>query len=196
MQDDLETRAATSQGTPAAYSTVTTLFFVWGFVTSLVDPLVAAVKGIFSLSDVEAQLSASAFFIAYGVVSFPAAALLARYRSSNTILFALAMMLGGCAVMMVATNVALYPLVLLGLFILASGVTTLQVSANPLASALGRPERSHLRLTFAQACNSFGTFIGPYVGATLFLGVEARSGAANGAAARLSSLAGIDRTFF
>ena len=61
----------------AAFAAVTVLFFAWGFITSLIDPLVAAVKGIFTLSDAEAQLSASAFFIAYGLMSFPAAALIA-----------------------------------------------------------------------------------------------------------------------
>ena len=60
-----------SAGTTSAYALVTCLFFAWGFITSLIDPLVAAVKGIFSLTDLQAQLSASAFFIAYGVMSFP-----------------------------------------------------------------------------------------------------------------------------
>src|SRR3546814_13951426 len=76
----------------AAFSAVTVLFFAWGFITSLIDPLVAAVKGIFTLSDAEAQLSASAFFIAYFVMSFPAAALIARVHSVPSILIALATM--------------------------------------------------------------------------------------------------------
>ncbi len=181
----------------AAYATVTTLFFAWGFITSLVDPLVAAVKGIFSLSDVEAQLSASAFFIAYGVMSFPASAILARLRAANSILLALGMMLAGCLVMLAAANLAIYGLVLAGLFTLASGITVLQVAANPLASMLGRPELSHLRLTFAQALNSLGTFIGPYLGATLFLQqIETRPDLAVSSAARDAALGGIDRAFF
>ena len=65
-----------SRGTTGAFIVVTSLFFAWGFITSMIDPLVAAVKGIFSLTDLQAQLSASAFFIAYGVTSFPAAVLL------------------------------------------------------------------------------------------------------------------------
>ncbi len=183
--------------TTAAYATVTTLFFAWGFITSLVDPLVAAVKGIFSLSDVEAQLSASAFFIAYGVMSFPAAAVLARLRAAATVIVALLTMLGGCLIMLAAANIAIYPLVLLGLFIMASGITMLQVAANPLAAILGAPERSHLRLTLAQAFNSVGTFFGPYLGAALFLrGVEVRDGQAITAAARADALGGIDRAFF
>lgn len=183
--------------TQLAYASVTTLFFAWGFITSLIDPLVASVKGIFSLSDVEAQLSASAFFIAYGVMSLPAAALLARRKSVTTVLLALVLMIAGCMLMLVAANVAVYPLVLLGLFVLASGITILQVAANPLAAALGRPEGSHFRLTLSQAFNSLGTFIGPYLGALLFLkGVEIKEGEQLTEAVRSAALGGIDFAFF
>ena len=153
----------------SAYAIVTCLFFAWGFITSLVDPLVAAVKGIFQLSDVEAQLSASAFFIAYGVMSLPAAVLLSRKKAVGTVLIALALMVAGCLNMLAAANIPDYELVLLGLFVLASGITILQVAANPLVAALGPPARSHFRLTFSQTFNSLGTFIGPYLGAALFL---------------------------
>ena len=181
----------------SAYAIVTCLFFAWGFITSLVDPLVAAVKGIFQLSDVEAQLSASAFFIAYGVMSLPAAVLLSRKKAVSTVLIALGLMVAGCMIMLAAANIAEYPLVLLGLFVLASGITILQVAANPLAAALGPPERSHFRLTFSQTFNSLGTFIGPYLGAVLFLkGVEVKEGTAITDAVREQSLLGIDRAFF
>ncbi|AOL95692.1 sugar MFS transporter [Porphyrobacter sp. LM 6] len=185
-----------SASTQFAFASVTTLFFAWGFITSLIDPLVAAVKGIFSLSDFEAQLSASAFFIAYGVMSLPAAALLARRKSVATVLIALVTMIAGCMLMLLAANLAIYGLVLLGLFILASGITILQVAANPLAAVLGRPERSHFRLTLSQAFNSLGTFIGPYLGALLFLkGVEVKEGVAITAAVRDAALTGIDAAF-
>jgi MFS transporter, FHS family, L-fucose permease len=186
-----------STGYAGAYALVTCLFFAWGFITSLVDPLVAAVKGIFHLSDVEAQLSASAFFIAYGVMSLPAAALVRRARSVPSVLIALTMMVAGCLIMLLAANIAVYEVVLLGLFVLASGITVLQVAANPLAAVLGPPERSHFRLTFSQAFNSLGTFIGPYLGAFLFLkGVEVKEGTVVSAATKAGSLAGIDRAFF
>src|SRR4051794_10917433 len=186
-----------SSGVTGAYVIITCLFFAWGFITSLVDPLVAAVKGIFHLSDVEAQLSASAFFIAYGVISLPAAALGRRARSVTSVLIALAMMVAGCLIMLLAANIAVYEIVLLGLFVLASGITVLQVAANPLAAVLGPPERSHFRLTFSQAFNSLGTFIGPYLGAVLFLkGVETKECAGTSQAARLGSLAGIDSAYF
>src|SRR3546814_12186625 len=82
-------------------------------------------------------------------MSFPAAALIARVHSVPSILIALATMVGGCLVMLAAANLAVYPLVLLGLFMLASGITVLQVAANPLAAALGDPKRSHFRLTLS-----------------------------------------------
>ena len=181
----------------AAFAAVTTLFFAWGFITSLIDPLVAAVKGIFTLSDLQAQLSAFAFFIAYGLVSFPAAVLLGRLRAVPTILLALAMMALACLIMLSAANLAIYSLVLLGLFVLASGITILQVAANPLAAALGDPKGSHFRLTLSQTFNSFGTFIGPYIGAVLFLkGVEVHEGAVVTPEVRDAALAGIDRAYF
>jgi len=185
------------RGETSAYIIVTSLFFAWGFITSLIDPLVASVKGIFSLSDVEAQLSASAFFIAYGVMSFPAAVLLARRKAVPTVLIALGMMVAGCLLMLFAANIAEYSIVLLGLFVLASGITVLQVAANPLAAALGKPEGSHFRLTFSQSFNSLGTFIGPYLGSVLFLkGIEVKQGTVITEEARSGALAGIDMAFF
>lgn len=179
-----------------AYAAVTTLFFAWGFITSLIDPLVAAVKGVFSLTDLQAQLSAFAFFIAYGIMSFPAASILARFKSVNTILIALSMMIGGCLLMLIAANIEIYALVLAGLFVLASGITALQVAANPLAAALGSPEGSHFRLTFSQAFNSLGTFIGPIIGASMFLkGVEVKQGTVITEEIRAQALSGIDTAY-
>jgi FHS family L-fucose permease-like MFS transporter len=186
-----------SAGVTGAYVIVTCLFFAWGFITSLNDPLVASVKGIFHLSDVEAQLTAFAFFIAYGVMSLPGAVILARLKSVPTVLLSLGLMVAGCLIMLVAVRLAFYPLILVGLFVLASGITVLQVAANPLAAALGTPERSHFRLTFSQAFNSFGTFIGPILGAHLFLrGIEIKKGTVVTEAAKATAFAGIDRAYF
>ncbi|WP_298290189.1 MFS transporter [Novosphingobium sp.] len=181
----------------AAFAALTVLFFAWGFITSLIDPLVAAVKGIFTLSSLEAQLSAFAFFIAYGVMSFPAAAIIGRIRAVPAILLALTTMTLACLVMLWAANIASYPLVLTGLFMLAAGITVLQVAANPLAAAMGNPEGSHFRLTLSQTFNSFGTFLGPALGASLFLkGVEVSDGVALTPEVREAALAGIDRAYF
>jgi FHS family L-fucose permease-like MFS transporter len=118
-------------------------------------------------------------------------------KSIPTILIAFALMVIGCLLMLAAANLVTYNLVLVGLFVLASGITILQVAANPLAAALGKPEYSHFRLTFSQAFNSLGTFIGPYLGAVLFLkGIETKQCEATSQAARLGSLAGIDRAYF
>lgn len=183
--------------TSSAFVIVTTLFFAWGFTTSLIDPLVASVKAIFGLTDVEAQLSASAFFIAYGLMSFPAAAILSRIRAPRCLLLSLTLMLIGCLVMLGAVELERYALLLCGLFVLATGITGLQVAANPLAAALGPTKKSHFRLTLSQAFNSLGTFIGPYCGAVLFLeGVEIKEGVQITAGVRATALAGIDRAFF
>ena len=110
----------------AAFIAVTTLFFAWGLITSLIDPLVAAVKGIFTLTDVEAQLSAFAFFIAYGLISFPAATLIARVRPVPAILMALATMVAACLVMLLAGLYAIiWPLEALAVLLLLGGVLLL-----------------------------------------------------------------------
>lgn len=189
--------SARSTQTMAAFAAVTTLFFAWGFITSLVDPLVAAVKGIFTLTDLQAQASAFAFFFAYFVVSFPAAALVSRIRAVPAIITALVMMIAGCLIMLAAANAANYWLVLAGLFVLASGITILQVAANPLAAALGDPKLSHFRLVLSQTFNSVGTFLGPLLGAHLFLaGVEVKEGTVVTEAVREQALAGIDQAYF
>lgn len=182
--------------TNGAFASVTALFFGWGFITSLVDPLVAAVKSIFSLSNVEAQLSAFAFFIAYAVVSLPAAFLVGRLRQVRSVIAALALMTLGCLIILAGSNLDRYEGVLAGLFVIASGITILQVAANPLAAALGAPEQSHFRLTLSQAFNSFGTVLGPLVGASLLLGgLDAAPGRAMTAASREAALSSIDSAF-
>ena len=154
------TERKTGSGGGLAFAYVTTLFFAWGFVTSIIDPLIPSVRSVFTLTFAESMLTQFAWFIAYGVVSLPAAALLARLGFSTSIIVALAVMVLGCLIVPVATILDLYPGVLLALFVIASGVTLLQVAANPLVAVLGKPERSHFRLTFSQAFNSLGTVLG------------------------------------
>jgi MFS transporter, FHS family, L-fucose permease len=156
-------------GRRAAFAAITTLFFAWGFITASVDPLLAALKTIFGLSYREAGLTQFAFFIAYGVVSLPAAQLIRRAGYPRAIVFALAVMLAGCLTMLLATRTQTYAVVLLALFIVAAGITILQVAANPLAAELGPPAGAHFRLTFSQAFNSLGTTIAPFLVASLVL---------------------------
>jgi FHS family L-fucose permease-like MFS transporter len=180
----------------AAFTAVTTLFFAWGFITSIVDPLVAAVKSIFALTNVEAQVSTFAFFIAYGVVSIPAAIVVSRLRAVPSIILAIALMVVACLIMLAGADAAAYVGVLIGLFVMASGITILQVAANPLAAALGAPERSHFRLTFSQAFNSLGTVLGPLLGASLLLrGIDVKPGEQLTAAARTAALGSINTAF-
>lgn len=156
-------------GTAWTFAYVTMLFFVWGAVTAVNDILIPAVKAIFALSDTESFLTQFAFFMAYGVVSLPAAALMGRLGAANSIIVALATMIVGCLIMPLATVVREYAIVLVGLFVIASGITLLQVAANPLSASLGRPERSHFRLVLSQAFNSFGTVVAPYLAARTLL---------------------------
>ena len=128
--------AAASSGTgvkPQAGVTamIVGLFFVWGFCTVLVDTLVPKLKGLFSLSYAEAMLSQFAFFLAYLVMSIPAGLLLARIGYLRAIVVGLAVMAVGCLLFTPAASIGLYPVFLLALFVLASGITLLQVAANP-----------------------------------------------------------------
>lgn len=184
-------------GAGVAFAYVTTLFFAWGFVTSVIDPLVASVRTVFQLNYTEAMLTQFAWFIAYGVASLPAAAILSRLGFSASILAALSAMLLGCMIIPVATSLQLYAGVLFALFVIASGVTLLQVAANPLAAVLGKPERSHFRLTLSQAFNSLGTVLGPQLGAKIILtgGVFAAGAAVDHAVSRAESLRAIDLAF-
>jgi MFS transporter, FHS family, L-fucose permease len=164
-----DTQVSTAQKTGAAFAYVTTLFFAWGFATSLIDPLIAAVKGVFDLNYTEALLTQFAWFTAYGVVSLPAAAVLAKLGYARSIVGALAVMVLGALIVPLSTLIDFYPGVLVALFVIAAGVTLLQVAANPLAASLGSARSSHFRLVFSQAFNSLGTVVGPLLGATVML---------------------------
>ena len=180
-----------------AFASITTLFFAWGFITVTVDPLIAAMKSIFELSYAEVMLTQFAFFMAYGLVSLPAAALLKRLGYARSILTALGIMIAGCLWVPGATALGTFAQVLVALFIIASGITILQVAANPLAAALGPPERSHFRLTLSQAFNSLGTAIAPYLASSVLLagGIFAVHGGPVTAAERAASLHHIDIAF-
>lgn len=159
----------TVQRSSSAFFYVTILFFIWGGVTSVNDILIPAVKQIFSLTDTESFLTQFAFFMAYGIISLPAAALLGRLGPSKSIVTALAVMVLGCLMMPLATSLRVYGIALAALFVIASGITLLQVAANPLSAALGDPKHSHFRLVLSQTFNSLGTVVGPYLAAHTLL---------------------------
>lgn len=188
---------AARKGTGLAFAYVTTLFFAWGFVTSLIGPLIAAVRRVFDLSYTEATLTTFAWFIAYGIASIPAAAIVGRLGYSRSIIAALVTMVVGCLIVPAATIVDWYPGVLIALFVIASGVTILQVAANPLVAALGTPKHSHARLNFSQFFNSLGTTLGPAIAAPILLtgGVFTADALITDPAMRAESLRSIDFAF-
>ena len=145
------------------------LFFIFGGITSLNDVIIPKLKGLFALKYAEVMLVQSAFFAAYFLISLPAAALLRRIGYMRTAAVSLLLMMLGCLLFVPASNAGLFPLFLGALFVLAAGITSLQVVANPLVSMLGRPQTAHSRLTFAQAFNSLGTTLFPFVGSLLIL---------------------------
>ncbi|MBX9853054.1 MAG: L-fucose:H+ symporter permease [Cytophagaceae bacterium] len=148
---------------------VTTLFFIWAFVTNLNDVLVPYLKRACALDDFTVQLVNFAFFIAYFVMSIPASMIIRKMGYQKGIVVGLGLMIIGAALFIPAASTRIYLLFLGGLFILASGVTLLQVAANPYVSLLGRPETASSRLNLSQAFNSIGAAAGPYLGGLLIL---------------------------
>ena len=149
---------------------VMALFFIFGGITSLNDVIIPKLKDLFALDHMQAMLVQSAFFAAYFIVSLPGAALVRRLGYMRGATVGLILMLAGCLLFVPVSSHPTFILFLLALFVLASGVTIVQVVANPLISLLGAPETAHSRLTFAQAFNSLGTTIFPYFGSILILG--------------------------
>src|SRR5690606_1605593 len=148
---------------------VIALFFAWGFCTVLVDVLIPKLKATFSLGYAEAMLTQFCFFLAYFLVSIPAGLLVSRIGYLRGIVLGLLVMAGGCLMFSPAASMGWYPAFLAALFVLAGGITTVQVAANPLAAGLGDPARAHSRLTLAQAFNSVGTMLGPLFGSAMIL---------------------------
>lgn len=152
-----------------AFAAITSLFFAWGFITSNNDPLIVAVRTAFRLDYTEALLTQIVFFLAYGLLSLPAAWVTSRVGPVDMILGSLAVMASGCFLVVFSTSVGDFWPILAALFVLAGGFTALQVAANPLAADLGSPERTHLRLNFAQAFNSLGVVLGVHFGSLVML---------------------------
>jgi len=152
-----------------ALGALTTLFFMWGFITCLNDILIPHLKGVFSLTYTEAMLIQFCFFGAYFLVSLPAGALVRRLGYKKGIVLGLLTAAVGCVLFYPAASVQSYPVFLGALFVLASGITVLQVSANPYVTALGNPDTAASRLTMTQAFNSLGTTVAPFFGAMLIL---------------------------
>ena len=156
-------------------SLLTTLFFIWGFITCLNDILIPHLKAVFTLSYTQAMLVQFCFFAAYFVVSVPSGYLLKKISYKAGIVTGLAIASIGCLLFYPAANLQSYSLFLVALFVLASGITLLQVAANPYVTLLGKPESASSRLTITQAFNSLGTTIAPYFGALIVLAAAVKS---------------------
>jgi FHS family L-fucose permease-like MFS transporter len=170
----LSSEAGAGPDAAALRGFVFALFFIFGGVTSLNDVIIPKLKELFTLSYAEAMLVQTAFFAAYFLVSIPASGLVRRVGYMRTAAFGLLTMTAGCLLFVPASASAAFPVFLLALFVLAAGITTVQVVTNPLISMLGPARTAHSRLTFAQAFNSIGTTVFPYVGSLLILGSLAK----------------------
>ncbi|ABI71170.1 MULTISPECIES: L-fucose:H+ symporter permease [Shewanella] len=148
---------------------LTSLFFMWGFLTCLNDILIPYLKNMFDLNYTQAMLVQFCFFGAYFIVSIPAGALVGKIGYQKGIITGLVIACVGCLLFYPSASYGSYNMFLFAFFILASGITILQVSANPYVSVLGPAETASSRLTLTQAFNSLGTTVAPFFGSWLIL---------------------------
>src|SRR5437660_11056505 len=153
----------------AALSVLTTLFFVWGSLTSLNDVLIPFAQNVFNLNLAESFLIQTAFFLAYFIISLPAAKIIDWIGYKRAIIVGLSTMVAACLLVYPAAKIPSFPFFLAALLILAAGITVLQVAANPYVAVLGSPKTASSRLVLTQAFNSLGTAVFPWVGARLIL---------------------------
>lgn len=161
----------------AAIGVVSTLFFLFGFITCLNDILIPHLKEVFSLNYAESTLVQSTFFGAYFVMSLPASKLITNYGYKKSFIIGLAITAIGCISLVFSAKIAVYLVFLSGFFVLATGIVILQVAANPYLTSIGNPDRASSRLIFAQGLNSLGTTIAPIIGSWLILSVAIKSSA-------------------
>src|SRR6201996_7849878 len=162
-----KTSASSDSEHPSNYramAMVTTLFFMWGFLTALNDILVPHFKSIFDLNYTRVMFINSAFFGSYCVFAIPAAKVIEAIGYKRTMVVGLLVMAGGALLFLPAGNVPSFQLFLSALIVLAAGVTALQVAANPYVTVLGPSKTASSRLNLTQAFNSLGTTVAPYVG--------------------------------
>ena len=160
---------STNKSYKSALIFLTTLFFLWGFITVLVDSLVPRLKDVFEMSYAKTVLVQFAFFTAFFVVSVPAGAILSKIGYRKGIVLGLIIMALGCLLFYPAAEFRNFTIFLIGYFTLAGGITVLQVAANPYVALLGSEEGASSRLNLSQAFNSLGTTIAPVVGALFLL---------------------------
>lgn len=158
-----------------AFIFLTSLFFLWGFITVLVDSLIPRIRDLFTLTYFQAGLVQFAFFGAYFVLSIPAGFLLSKIGYKKGIVVGLLTMAVGCFLFYPAASFREFNVFLLAYFVLAGGITILQVAANPYVAVLGPEEGAASRLNLSQAFNSLGTSIAPILGASFLLSEKVKS---------------------
>ncbi len=142
---------------------------MWGFLTALNDILIPHLKGLFQFSNTQAQVVNMAFFGAYFFFALPASWLIKKTSHQKSIVIALVTIGIGALLFYPAARYVSFGFFLTALFVIASGITVLQVSANPFVTVLGEPNKAASRLNLAQAFNSLGTIVGPVLGTALLL---------------------------
>ena len=172
---EVSTQRAAASDAPAttyafALGVVTTLFFMWGFLTCMNDILIPHLKNVFHLGYAQGALVQFSFFSAYFLISLPAGKLVARIGYKRGLPIGLATAGVGALLFYPAASLPSYPLFLAALFVLASGITVLQVTANPYVTVLGPPATASSRLNLTQAFNSLGTTVAPSFGGRFILG--------------------------
>jgi len=155
---------------------------MWGFITCLNDILIPYLKGAFSLNFTQAMLIQFCFFSAYFIVSLPAGMVVSRIGYQKGIVLGLGIACAGCLLFYPAASMGVYAIFLIALFVLAAGITILQVSANPYVTALGDPKTASSRLTMTQAFNSLGTTVAPFFGSYLIFGASGEHNSATASA--------------
>ena len=158
-----------------AFAAMTTLFFIWGFITALNDILIPHLKAAFDLNYLQAMLVQFCFFGAYFIMSPLAGKLISKIGYLKGIITGLLTIAAGCCLFYPAAEIGVYWVFLAGLFVLASGITILQVSANPYVASLGAEKTAASRLNLAQAINSLGHTLGPIFGTVLIFGAVAHT---------------------
>ncbi|MCX5791742.1 MAG: sugar MFS transporter [Elusimicrobia bacterium] len=158
-----------------ALSVLTSLFFMWGFITCLNDILIPHLKAVFTLNYAQSMLIQFCFFMAYFIMSLPSGSIIEKIGYKKGICAGLAIAGAGCLIVDPAASMRSYPLFLTAFFVLASGITLLQVAANPYVTILGSPATASSRLNLTQAFNSLGTTIAPYLGSIFILAVAVKS---------------------
>src|SRR5215467_10587441 len=183
MENVSAKNAVVASEAPANYigplAILTTLFFMWGSLTSLNDVLIPYVQLAFKKAVDASMLVQTAFFAAYFIFSIPSARIIDWIGYKRAIVVGLLTMVVACLMVYPAAKIPSFPFFLVALIVLATGITILQVAANPYVAVLGKPQTASSRLNLTQAFNSLGTTVFPWIGAHVILGASSTAIAQN-----------------